>query len=314
VALGQGSSAAFTSCVALGSRSTATATGAVALGADSTADNDCVVIGHLSTSNGNSDNTIVGDNASAANPNCVVIGAGATATGSSKQVVIGSEASGAHQGAVSIGFGAASTKVAQLVIGSDQTAGEIVEAVIGAGVTNATPNAQLLITTTNGVGTDIHATDLILQSGRSTGAGAVTDMIFKTPDVGSSGATLQAATTRLTLNESVAAFTSAVTAPNISKISNGTAITATDTSDAGERMLYDPTGGTFQINAPATPILGMRWATKNRSSSATAVTISGNGSDIEDPTSSFSLAANFSLSGDGISVEWEYDGTQWLVV
>jgi hypothetical protein len=79
-------------------------------------------------------------------------------------------------------------------------------------------------------------------------------------------------------------------------------------------MIYDPTGGTFQLNASASPTMGDRWAVKNRSSSATAITIDGNGVDIEDPTSSFTLAANFSLSGDGISVEWEYDGTQWVVV
>ena len=28
----------------------------------------------------------------------------------------------------------------------------------------------------------------------------------------------------------------------------------------------------------------------------------------------YAVAASFSLSGDGISVEWEYDGTQWLVI
>jgi len=97
-------------------------------------------------------------------------------------------------------------------------------------------------------------------------------------------------------------------------ITNGTAVTATDTANLGERMLYDPSGGTFTLNAPASPAIGNRWAVKNRSSDITAITISGNGSSIEDPTSSFSLAASFSLSGDGISTEWEYDGTQWLAI
>ena len=94
-------------------------------------------------------------------------------------------------------------------------------------------------------------------------------------------------------------------------ITNGTAITVTDTANLSERIVYDPSGGTFTLNAPASPVIGSRWAVKNRSSDITAITISGNGSDIENPTASYTLAASFSLSGDGISTEWEYDGTQW---
>ena len=98
------------------------------------------------------------------------------------------------------------------------------------------------------------------------------------------------------------------------RIKNGTAIVATDTADVGERMIYDPSGGTFTLNAPASPSIGDRWGVKNRTTDTTAITVSGNGSNIEDPTASFALAASFSLTGDGIGVEWEYDGTQWLVV
>ena len=104
------------------------------------------------------------------------------------------------------------------------------------------------------------------------------------------------------------------TGEDSSKIANGTAVTTTYTANAGERVLYDPTGGTFQINAPAAPTIGVHWAVKNRSVSLTAITISGNGSNTEDPTISFALAASFSLSGNGIAVEWEYDGTQWVVI
>jgi hypothetical protein len=110
------------------------------------------------------------------------------------------------------------------------------------------------------------------------------------------------------------AFPTGTTVEGMARIKNGTAIVATDTADAGERMVFDPTGGTFTLNAPASPSIGDRWGVKNRSANTTAVTIAGNGSNIEDPTSSYAVAASFSLSGDGIAVEWEYDGTQWLVI
>ena len=97
-------------------------------------------------------------------------------------------------------------------------------------------------------------------------------------------------------------------------ILNSSAITSTDTSQTGERVLYDPSGGTFTINAPAAPSLGARFGVKNRTADTTVVTISGNGNNIENPTASFALAASFTLTGDGISAEWEFDGTQWLAV
>lgn len=106
----------------------------------------------------------------------------------------------------------------------------------------------------------------------------------------------------------------AASVSGFARITNGTAITSTDTAAAGERMVYDPSGGVFTLNAPAAPAIGDRWGVKNRTSSAAAITISGNGSNIESPTASFSVSASFSLIGDGIAVTWEYDGTQWLVV
>lgn len=79
-----------------------------------------------------------------------------------------------------------------------------------------------------------------------------------------------------------------------------------------QRIPYDPSGGTFQIDAPLAPVRGDRWGVKNETANLTAVTISGNGNNIEDPTVSFSVAASFSLSGDGIGVEWEFNGTNWV--
>jgi len=115
-------------------------------------------------------------------------------------------------------------------------------------------------------------------------------------------------------------------------IVSGTAITSgcpphcpapasTTTAELGERVLYDPSNSelldgspAMTFAAPASPILGSRWAIKNRSASQEPVIIDGNGSDIEDPLASYAVAASFTLSGDGISVEWEFDGAQWLVI
>lgn len=91
--------------------------------------------------------------------------------------------------------------------------------------------------------------------------------------------------------------------------------TATHFANVGERVVYDPTGGTFTINAPVGGLnVGDRWAVKNASTSVTAVTISGNGSNIEDPTGAYALAASFSFAGNGFAAEWEYDGAAWLCV
>jgi len=189
---------------------------------------------------------------------------------------------------------------------------------IGGGHQRLTPPADLLWRMTNatagGGNNDIPGTDVVWETGAGTGTGTPSSFIIKTPTIAGAGDSAQAMAARLTVDSSAATLTVPVAAPSISKISNGSAITAADTADAGERMVYDPTGGTFQIDAPASPVMGTRWAVKNRSASATAVTISGNGSNIEDPTASFALAASFSLSGDGIAAEWEYDGTQWLVI
>jgi hypothetical protein len=109
-------------------------------------------------------------------------------------------------------------------------------------------------------------------------------------------------------------FPTGTVVTGMARIKNASAIIASDTADSGERMIYDPTAGTFTLTAPSGPSIGDRWGVKNRSSDVTAITIAGNGNNIEDPTVSFALAATFSLVGDGAAVEWEYDGTQWLVI
>lgn len=98
------------------------------------------------------------------------------------------------------------------------------------------------------------------------------------------------------------------------QILNPTPITATDTAELNERVLFNPTGGTFTINAPAGPTTGHKFGIKNVSADLTNITVDGNGANVENPLTSFALAATILVGGDGISLEWEYDGTQWLAL
>jgi len=333
-AIGWNSQAVGDNSLALGAASTAGGLSSTALGHSSSASNSqATALGRASLASG-AQSTALGEGASATASSATAVGRNATATGTAigaastatgagttavgsvssavlDGTALGNGASAGFLDTIALGRLATATAASQWVVGSDGS--PILTAHFGRGPTSATPQV-LSLNATGGSGTDIAAGALQIAGGRSTGNATAGILELRTGTPGVSGTSAQTLATRLTISDTDATFTLPVTAPSISKISNGAAITVTDTADAGERVLYDPTGGTFQINAPSTPILGMRWATKNRSSSVTAVTISGNGSNIEDPTSSFSLAANFSLSGDGISVEWEYDGTQWVVV
>lgn len=89
--------------------------------------------------------------------------------------------------------------------------------------------------------------------------------------------------------------------------------TANYTATAGQRVPYDASGGTFTLTAPASPSQGERWAVKETADDATAITIAGNGSNIEDPVGG-TVGASFSLGLAYVSVEWEYDGTAWRVI
>ena len=245
----------------------------------------------------------IGDSSNSINQECVAIGDSANAANSS----------------IALGHRAIST-AGQMVCGGESGGygSEITDVVFGKGTLNAAPDALLRLRTTGTTtGTGVNNTagmSLQIESGAGTGTGAVTTIALKTPTVAGSGDGAQALATRLTVSSTAATFTVPLAAPSVTAISNGTSITATDTAVAGERMIYDPTGGTFQLNAPASPVIGTRWAVKNRSTSTTGITISGNSNSIENPASGYAVAASFSLAGDGISVEWEYDGTQWLVI
>lgn len=91
-------------------------------------------------------------------------------------------------------------------------------------------------------------------------------------------------------------------------------VVAAHTAIPFQRVTFDPSGGTFQIDMPASPIFGDRVGVKNVTASVTAVTVSGNGANIENPASLGTAAASVSVGGAGVFATWEFDGTRWGVV
>lgn len=91
------------------------------------------------------------------------------------------------------------------------------------------------------------------------------------------------------------------------------ATTGPVTATQGALVLYDPSGGGFTINAPASPNIGDRWAYKNTTLDTTSMTISGNGNNLEDPATSTFLAS-YAMAVALISIDYIFDGTNWLIV
>jgi hypothetical protein len=76
---------------------------------------------------------------------------------------------------------------------------------------------------------------------------------------------------------------------------------------------YDASTFAGNISMPASPANGDQIVLKNASSSTNNVTLSGNGNNVESPTT-YSLAATATLSGDGAAFTYSFDGTQWLLI
>jgi len=75
---------------------------------------------------------------------------------------------------------------------------------------NGAPVTQTLKAHDGITGTDVVGANFTLASGRGTGAGAVSSLIFQTPTVLTTGTTAQSLATRLTITETVASFTTNV--------------------------------------------------------------------------------------------------------
>lgn len=82
--------------------------------------------------------------------------------------------------------------------------------------------------------------------------------------------------------------------------------TGPTTASVNDYVKYDPTLGSFTINAPASPVKDDRFGIKNCVADTTTITLSGNGNNIEDP-GTFALSSSVSVSGAGISLIYQYD-------
>lgn len=81
-----------------------------------------------------------------------------------------------------------------------------------------------------------------------------------------------------------------------------------------ESVQYDASGGAFEIDLPAEPLLGDVIRFKNVGTSTNVLTVDGNGNNVEDPSSLSSYSAKIPISVAGASVTFEFTGSVWTVV
>jgi hypothetical protein len=98
-------------------------------------------------------------------------------------------------------------------------------------------------------------------------------------------------------------------------ILTNTTLTTAATLAVGDYQKYDPVGGTFIIDMPGTATVGDLVGIKNvdLTNSGIGITLDGNGGDVEDP-GGFAMSATVSVTGDGIALLYQYDGTDWYIV
>jgi len=87
------------------------------------------------------------------------------------------------------------------------------------------------------------------------------------------------------------------------------------TAIVGEHVKYDATAGPFTLDFPASASPNAQVAFKNVTTDGTTViTYDGNGNDIEDPGSPGSVGATAAVAVAGVSVIYQFDGTQWWII
>lgn len=111
--------------------------------------------------------------------------------------------------------------------------------------------------------------------------------------------------------EAQSAVESAIASGQTFLIPSSSIVTSDTTAGPRELVRYDASAGPFTISAPPTPTHGDFWAIKNMLNAADAVTISGNGNDIESTTG---FAPSFSLAAALAQRIYVFDGTQWVEV
>jgi hypothetical protein len=170
--------------------------GPVSIGQGAIAASWGVAIGSSSATNGNW-GTAVGQGAITSGQLGTALGNGADA--GLQSVAIGADAISGGNNRIVIGFDTTATANNQLVIGGPSASGSYIDdAYFGSGVTDATPQGVKL-NATGGFGTDIAGASLTLAGGRGTGTGAGGSINLQIADPGSSGSSLNALATVLSL-------------------------------------------------------------------------------------------------------------------
>lgn len=90
--------------------------------------------------------------------------------------------------------------------------------------------------------------------------------------------------------------------------------TGSYTASSNEHVKYDVSGPTFTLTMPSSPSTNDQVGIKNVTTSITAITLSGNGNNVEDPFSAGSMSSSVSVTGAGVSLIYQYDGTAWWIV
>lgn len=161
------------------------------------------------------------------------------------------------------------------------------------------PLTNQYLRSTNGSGTNIAGSNLIIAGGKSTGSAVGGWVLFQTPTIGSSGTTLQSYATRLTVDNTGVLISGKLELTTVTKTANYTA--------ANEYAIRcDATGGAFTITLPvAASSVGRIYSIKKIDSSANAITVDGNASETIDGQTTQILSAQY----DAITIMC--DGTTW---
>jgi len=148
------------------------------------------------------------------------------------------------------GIGALFTADNELIIGSDQF--PVDKVVLGSnGETNTAPRSTLTATVTDASGTDVHATDFILRTGRSTGAAAGTSLKLQTSIPSGSGSALQAVQTMIELLEAKLAFFGGTPVAQPTGYTQTYATTTRTHNNLTSSTLSDSSGGTANTTVQA---------------------------------------------------------------
>jgi len=157
-----------------------------------------------STSGG--DNVVIGNSANigASTISSVIIGASAGASTTGNRLLVlgaGAGVSSGVQQSMAFGYTAVATTDNQAVMGSLNA--PVLDFVVGAGDTDSSTGAAVTIRTTNRTGTNTSATgaNITIAGSRGTGTGTGGSLILSTAPAGSSGPSLNALVTRLSISD-----------------------------------------------------------------------------------------------------------------